>query len=122
MASDKNKDKVAVPTIDNDKKKALDLAISQIEKAFGKNTIMKLGDKANMRVEVVPTGALSLDMALGVGGIPRGRIIEIFGPESGGKTTVSLHILAEVQKMGGTAAFIDAEHALDPDYARRIGV
>lgn len=122
MASDKNKDKVAVPTIDNDKKKALDLAISQIEKAFGKNTIMKLGDKSHMRVEVVPTGALSLDMALGVGGIPRGRIIEIFGPESGGKTTVSLHILAEVQKMGGTAAFIDAEHALDPDYARRIGV
>ncbi len=122
MANDKNKDKVAVPTIETDKKKALELAIAQIEKAFGKNTIMKLGDSAKMRVECVPTGALSLDMAIGVGGIPRGRIIEVFGPESGGKTTVSLHIVAEVQKLGGVAAFIDAEHALDPDYARRIGV
>lgn len=122
MASEKNKDKTAVPTIDTDKKKALELAISQIEKTFGKNTIMKLGDAAKMKVEAVPTGALSLDMAIGVGGIPKGRIVEIYGPESGGKTTVSLHIVAETQKMGGTAAFIDAEHALDPEYARKIGV
>jgi len=109
--------------VDNsDKKKALELAISQIDKAFGKNTIMKLGEHANLQVETVPTGALSLDIALGVGGIPRGRIIEVFGPESGGKTTMALHIIAEVQRLGGIAAFIDAEHALDPEYARRIGV
>ncbi|RYX95645.1 recombinase RecA, partial [bacterium] len=103
-------------------RKALDLAISQIEKAFGKNTIMKLGESAKMKVEVVPTGSLALDAAIGVGGIPRGRIVEVYGPESGGKTTLSLHIIAEVQKMGGIAAFIDAEHALDPDYAKKIGV
>ncbi len=122
MASEKNKEKSIASAFDTDKKKALELAISQIDKTFGKNTIMKLGDAAKMKVEVVPTGALSLDMAIGVGGIPRGRIIEVYGPESGGKTTVALHIIAETQKLGGTAAFIDAEHALDPEYARRIGV
>lgn len=103
--------------------KALDLALKQIEKDFGKGAIMKLGEaKAQMNIDVIPTGALSLDVALGVGGIPRGRITEIFGPESSGKTTLTLHIIAEAQKMGGYAAFIDAEHALDPEYARRLGV
>ena len=106
----------------NDKEKALEQAIAQIEKQFGKGSIMKLGDTAVQEVEVIPTGCLTLDMALGIGGIPRGRIIEIYGPESSGKTTVSLHIVAEAQKMGGTAAFIDAEHALDPIYAQRLGV
>ena len=107
----------------SDKVKALEMALSQIEKQFGKGSIMKLGEAAaKMNVEVIPTGALSLDIALGVGGIPRGRVVEIYGPESSGKTTVALHILAEAQKLGGTAAFIDAEHALDPVYARRLGV
>ncbi len=107
----------------SDKVKALEIALSQIEKQFGKGSIMKLGEAAaKMNVEVIPTGALSLDIALGVGGIPRGRVVEIYGPESSGKTTVALHILAEAQKLGGTAAFIDAEHALDPVYARRLGV
>ena len=106
----------------NDKEKALEQAIAQIEKQFGKGSIMKLGDATTQEVEVIPTGCLTLDMALGVGGIPRGRIVEIYGPESSGKTTVSLHIVAEAQKMGGTAAFIDAEHALDPIYAQRLGV
>ena len=106
----------------NDKEKALEQAIAQIEKQFGKGSIMKLGDAAVQEVEVIPTGCLTLDMALGIGGIPRGRIVEIYGPESSGKTTVSLHIIAEAQKMGGTAAFIDAEHALDPIYAQRLGV
>ncbi|AHF06649.1 recombinase RecA [Desulfitobacterium metallireducens] len=106
-----------------DKLKALDVALSQIEKQFGKGSIMRLGEaSAKMVVDVIPTGALSLDIALGVGGIPRGRMIEIYGPESSGKTTVALHIVAESQKMGGTAAFIDAEHALDPVYAKSIGV
>ena len=106
-----------------DKLKALDAAISQIEKQYGKGSIMKLGDAgADMNVETVPTGSLSLDIALGVGGIPKGRIIEIYGPESSGKTTVALHMVAEVQKRGGIAGFIDAEHALDPVYARNIGV
>ncbi|WP_425802309.1 recombinase RecA [Desulfitobacterium sp. Sab5] len=106
-----------------DKLKALDMALSQIEKQFGKGSIMKLGEaSAKMEVEVIPTGALALDIALGVGGIPRGRIIEIYGPESSGKTTVALHIIAEAQKMGGMAAFIDAEHALDPVYAKALGV
>ncbi|MCI6542852.1 MAG: recombinase RecA [Firmicutes bacterium] len=100
----------------------LDLAISQIEKQFGKGAIMKLGDAPIQKVDVIPTGCLSLDMALGIGGVPKGRIIEIYGPESSGKTTVSLHILAECQKQGGTAAFIDAEHALDPSYAEKLGV
>lgn len=106
-----------------DKLKALDAAISKIEKDFGKGAIMKLGDSsANMNVETVPTGCLSLDIALGLGGIPRGRIIEVYGPESSGKTTVALHMVAEVQKRGGIAGFIDAEHALDPVYAKNIGV
>ena len=106
-----------------DKLKALDLAMRQIEKDFGKGSIMKLGEASSkMNIEVIPTGALSLDIALGVGGIPRGRVIEIYGPESSGKTTVALHMIAETQKLGGYAAFIDAEHALDPEYARRLGV
>jgi recombination protein RecA len=106
-----------------EKLKALDAAISQIEKQFGKGAVMKLGDPtAQMNVEAIPTGSLSLDIALGLGGIPRGRVIEIYGPESSGKTTVTLHMIAEVQKMGGIAGFIDAEHALDPVYARNIGV
>ena len=106
----------------SEKEKNLEQAIAQIEKTFGKGSIMKLGDHANEKVDVIPTGCLALDLALGVGGIPRGRIIEIYGPESSGKTTVSLHIVAEAQKLGGTAAFIDAEHALDPIYAARLGV
>ena len=107
----------------NDKLKALDAAVSQIEKAYGKGSIMKLGDSAsNMNIETVPTGSLSLDIALGLGGVPRGRVIEIYGPESSGKTTVALHMVAEVQKRGGIAGFIDAEHALDPVYAKNIGV
>ena len=106
-----------------DKQKALDAALAQIEKQFGKGSVMKLGDQsAHMNVETIPTGSLSLDIALGLGGIPRGRIIEIYGPESSGKTTVALHMVAEVQKRGGIAGYIDAEHALDPVYARNIGV
>ena len=106
-----------------DKKESLDLAIKQIEKEFGKGSIMRLGDaKSGMNVEVIPTGILPLDIALGVGGVPRGRIIEVFGPESSGKTTVTLHIIAAAQKSGGYAAFIDAEHALDPIYAQKLGV
>ncbi|MEG2406349.1 MAG: recombinase RecA, partial [Clostridiales bacterium] len=104
------------------KKEALAAALGQIEKQFGKGAIMRMGDAANMNIDVIPTGILSLDIALGAGGIPRGRIIEIFGPESSGKTTVALHMVAEAQKMGGTAAFIDAEHALDPQYALKLGV
>ncbi|MDP3487487.1 MAG: recombinase RecA, partial [Bacillota bacterium] len=106
-----------------EKKKALEMALHQIEKQFGKGAVMRLGgDQDKLALEVIPTGALSLDIAIGLGGVPRGRIIEIFGPESGGKTTVSLHIIAEAQKAGGIAAFIDAEHSLDPGYARRLGV
>ena len=105
-----------------DKAKALQLALSQIEKSFGKEAIRKLGDNSIKKVEAIPTGALSLDLALGIGGIPRGRVIEVFGPEAGGKTTLSLHIAAQAQKAGGTVAFIDAEHALDPVYAAAIGV
>lgn len=104
------------------REEALEQALLKIEKDFGKGAIMKLGDSAYQKVDVIPTGCLTLDMALGIGGIPRGRIIEIYGPESSGKTTVSLHIVAEAQKMGGRAAFIDAEHALDPIYAERLGV
>lgn len=108
---------------DDDKKKALDAALAQIEKQYGKGSVMKLGDSsANINIEVIPTGSLSLDIALGLGGVPRGRIIEVFGPESSGKTTVALHIVAEIQKRGGIAGFIDAEHALDPVYAKNIGV
>ncbi|MCR4628705.1 MAG: recombinase RecA [Clostridium sp.] len=107
----------------DDKLKALDAALTQIEKAYGKGAVMKLGDQgAGMEIETVPTGSLSLDIALGLGGVPRGRILEIYGPESSGKTTVALHMVAEVQKRGGIAGFIDAEHALDPVYARNIGV
>nr|Q8RA55.2 RecName: Full=Protein RecA; AltName: Full=Recombinase A [Caldanaerobacter subterraneus subsp. tengcongensis MB4] len=105
-----------------EKQKALEMAISQIERQFGKGAIMRLGDTAKLNVEVIPTGSLELDIALGVGGVPRGRIIEIFGPESSGKTTLALHMIAEAQKIGGTGAFIDAEHALDPVYAKNLGV
>ena len=107
----------------DDKLKALDAAITQIEKSYGKGSVMKLGDsRANMNIETVPTGSLSLDIALGLGGVPKGRVVEIYGPESSGKTTVALHMVAEVQKRGGIAGFIDAEHALDPVYAKNIGV
>ncbi|NLW10509.1 MAG: recombinase RecA [Clostridiaceae bacterium] len=105
-----------------DRTKALDAALGQIEKQFGKGAVMKLGERALTQIEAIPTGALSLDLALGVGGVPRGRVVEIYGPESSGKTTVALHIIAEAQKKGGTAAFIDAEHALDPEYASKLGV
>ena len=109
--------------INEEKKKALEAALGHIEKQYGKGSVMKLGESsANMQVETVPTGSLSLDIALGVGGVPKGRIIEIYGPESSGKTTVALHMVAEVQKRGGIAGFIDAEHALDPVYAKNIGV
>ncbi len=107
---------------DQNKIKALEAAITQIEKAYGQGSIMKLGDTTHMKVEAVPTGSLSLDIALGVGGVPKGRIVEVYGPESSGKTTVALHMVAEVQKRGGIAGFIDAEHALDPVYAKNIGV
>jgi len=106
----------------SEKKKALDAALSQIEKQFGKGSVMKLGEYKAMEVEAISTGALSLDMALGIGGLPRGRIIEVYGPESSGKTTLALHVIAEAQKLGGEAAFIDAEHALDPVYAKKLGV
>ena len=106
----------------SEKMRALEAALGQIEKQFGKGSVMKLGDYTAMNVEAIPTGALSLDIALGIGGIPRGRIIEVFGPESSGKTTLALHLIAEAQKMGGEAAFIDAEHALDPVYAKHLGV
>lgn len=106
----------------NEKQKALELAIGQIEKQFGKGSIMKLGADSKLNIEAIPTGALDLDIALGIGGVPRGRIIEVYGPESSGKTTVALHIVSEAQKTGGTAAFIDAEHALDPVYAKNLGV
>ncbi len=105
-----------------EKKKALEMAMGQIEKQFGKGAVMKLGETAHLNVEAIPTGALGLDIALGVGGVPRGRIVEVFGPESSGKTTVALHMVAEAQKAGGEAAFIDAEHALDPVYAKKLGV
>ncbi len=106
----------------NEKKVALEMALGQIEKQFGKGSVMKLGEFKEMNIEAIPTGALSLDIALGIGGVPRGRIIEIFGPESSGKTTLALHIIAEAQKANGEAAFIDAEHALDPVYAKNLGV
>ncbi|MBQ4642276.1 MAG: recombinase RecA [Oscillospiraceae bacterium] len=110
------------PTPATDKKKALQTAISQIEKNFGKGTVMRLGDRPDMNIDAIPTGSLALDAALGIGGVPKGRIIEIYGPESSGKTTLALHILAEAQKMGGEVAFVDAEHALDPVYAAALGV
>ena len=119
---DKRKPKVVKMTDAEEKKKALESVFSVIEKEYGTGSIMKLGDANSVDVEVIPTGSLTLDMALGVGGLPRGRVIEIYGPESSGKTTVALHVVAEAQKMGGEAAFIDAEHALDPVYAKKLGV
>ena len=110
------------PTPANDKKKALQTALAQLDKSFGKGTVMRLGDRPEMNVEAIPTGSLALDAALGIGGVPKGRIIEIYGPESSGKTTLALHILAQAQKMGGEVAFVDAEHALDPVYAAALGV
>jgi recombination protein RecA len=120
LGTDKNIDKNS--NKNSEKQKALENAINQIEKQFGKGAVMKLGDDSKLNVEVISTGSLDLDIALGVGGVPKGRIIEVFGPESSGKTTVALHIIAESQKTGGTAAFIDAEHALDPIYAKNLGV
>ena len=120
MASKKPAYEAPAPA--SDKKKALDTALLQIEKNFGKGAVMRLGDRPDMNVEAIPTGSLALDAALGIGGVPRGRIVEIYGPESSGKTTLALHILASAQKMGGEVAFIDAEHALDPDYAAALGV
>jgi recombination protein RecA len=111
-----------MPEIRNDKSKAVEVALLQIEKQFGKGSIMRLGDKEAILVPTISTGALSIDAALGIGGVPRGRVVEIFGPESSGKTTLALHIIAEAQKVGGMAAFIDAEHALDPEYSRKLGV
>ena len=111
-----------MPEIRNDKSKAVEVALLQIEKQFGKGSIMRLGDKEAISIPTISTGALSIDAALGIGGVPRGRVVEIFGPESSGKTTLGLHIIAEAQKVGGMAAFIDAEHALDSDYSRNLGV
>ena len=126
MKKDKNSkatQQVKQVTEHSEKQAALESALTQIEKAYGKGSVMKLGDgNIHMNVETIPTGSLGLDIALGVGGIPKGRIIEVYGPESSGKTTVALHMVAEAQKLGGIAAFIDAEHALDPAYAERIGV
>ena len=116
------KKKAADQTPNNDKKQALDTTIRQIEKNFGKGAVMRLGDRPDLQVDAIPTGSLALDAALGIGGVPTGRIIEIYGPESSGKTTLALHIVAQAQKRGGEVAFVDAEHALDPDYAARIGV
>ncbi|MEL7217595.1 MAG: ATPase domain-containing protein, partial [Pseudomonadota bacterium] len=107
---------------DVDRQKALDAALAQIDRAFGKGSAMKLGSKEAMQVESISTGSLGLDIALGIGGLPKGRVIEVYGPESSGKTTLALHVIAEAQKAGGTAAFVDAEHALDPVYARKLGV
>ena len=120
MAKSKAAFEAAAPAAD--KKKALETALAQIEKNFGKGSVMRLGDKVEMNVDVIPTGSLTLDLALGVGGLPKGRIIEIYGPESSGKTTLALHVLAECQKQGGEVAFVDAEHALDPEYAAALGV
>jgi len=124
MAKSKNAAKGSVAQVQDkdERRKALDAAMAQIEKQFGQGAVMRLGDKSQVEIDTVPTGALTLDIALGIGGLPRGRIIEIYGPESSGKTTVALHCVAEAQKMGGTCAFIDAEHALDPVYAGNIGV
>ena len=122
MATDKKKGGFEAASPANDKRKALDTAIAQIEKNFGKGTVMRLGDKPEMQIDAIPTGSLALDAALGIGGVPKGRIIEIYGPESSGKTTLALHIVASAQKKGGEVAFVDAEHALDPDYAAAIGV
>ncbi|MBO4212931.1 MAG: recombinase RecA [Clostridia bacterium] len=122
MAKVKKTAETSAPVSADEKKKALATSISEIEKKFGKGAVMKLGANTQMKVSAIPTGSLTLDLALGIGGVPRGRIVEIFGPESSGKTTVALHMVAEAQKLGGEAAFIDAEHALDPIYARNLGV
>jgi len=122
MAKAKAKETAAEQKVMDERARALETTLASLEKQFGKGTVMKLGDQAHMKVDVIPTGCLELDMALGVGGIPKGRIIEVFGPESSGKTTVALHLVAECQKRGGIAAFIDAEHALDPAYAQKLGV
>lgn len=122
MADKKNAKTAAPIGVASNKKEALETAMKNIERAYGKGSIMRLGDSMNLSVEVIPTGSLALDLALGIGGVPKGRIIEIYGPESSGKTTLALHILAQAQKQGGEAAFIDAEHALDPSYARALGV
>ncbi len=120
-AKGKGTPKSSMP-IDSDRKRALQNALSQIERNYGKGAVMRLGDKESVKVEVIPTGSLGVDLALGVGGIPRGRVVEIYGPESSGKTTMTLHVIAETQKLGGVAAFIDAEHAFDPTYAKALGV
>ena len=120
--NDKGGKTVNMETGREEKQKALEMALGNIEKSFGKGAIMKLGDRPRIEVDVIPTGCLDLDIALGIGGLPRGRIIEIYGPESSGKTTLALHVVAEAQKMDGMAAFIDAEHALDPIYAQKLGV
>ena len=120
MAKEKAPLPAAAPA--NDRKKAIDTAMAQIEKMYGKGSIMRFGDRAEMNVDYIPTGSLALDVALGIGGLPKGRIIEIYGPESSGKTTLALHVVAEAQKRGGEAAFVDAEHALDPTYARALYV
>ena len=126
MASEKSKKSSKVVTAPSDdateRKRALDMALASIEKQFGKGAIIRMGERAQQNIQVIPTGCLDLDLALGVGGLPRGRVVEIYGPESSGKTTVALHVVAEAQKAGGVAAFIDAEHALDPVYARKLGV
>ena len=122
MAKETKSKTVNLSTSQDEKKKALDMALGNIEKAFGKGAIMKLGDRTAVEVDIIPTGCLDLDIALGIGGLPRGRIIEVYGPESSGKTTLTLHVVAEAQRMGGMAAFIDAEHALDPVYAKKLGV
>ncbi|MCD8008396.1 MAG: DNA recombination/repair protein RecA, partial [Clostridiales bacterium] len=122
MAAKKSSNSTIKVVPANDKSKALETAISQIERAYGKGSIMRMGDNASIQVEAIPTGSLGLDLALGIGGVPRGRIVEIYGPESSGKTTLALHIVAQAQKLGGEVAYIDAEHAMDPSYARALGV
>lgn len=119
---DKKKSPYEAPTRATDKKKALDNALAQIEKNYGKGAVMRLGDNVEMSIEAIPTGSIAVDLALGIGGVPRGRIVEIYGPESSGKTTLALHIVAQAQKLGGEVAYIDAEHALDPEYAKALGV
>ena len=118
------RDKAPLPSAGpaDDKKKAIDTAMAQIEKMYGKGSIMRFGDRAELNVDFIPTGSLALDLALGIGGLPKGRIVEIYGPESSGKTTLALHVVAEAQRRGGEVAFVDAEHALDPTYARALGV
>ncbi|HRP11748.1 MAG TPA: ATPase domain-containing protein, partial [Terricaulis sp.] len=114
--------KLVEAEVETDKQKALAAALKQIDSAFGKGSVMRLGEKPNVEIEAISTGSLSLDIALGIGGLPKGRIVEIYGPESSGKTTLALHVIAEAQKNGGVCAFVDAEHALDPIYARKLGV